>query len=445
MNILLGILIVFTIFYICTFCGYLSFNFIFGLRWKKIDLTNRIFGSFLFGSFSITAIIFILNFLYIPLVYPVFGLSLASSGYSLFYLKKINGFIFQNIRLLTKTDLIFAIIFFLVMIDIFNRATLISDGLFWWGFKARILASGPGLIRDYLSDNVFIWSHMDYPFYLPVLESWIYTYLGRVWEPYGAFFSPAFYGVLGLYVYLFIRKIASGFKGLILGIIFLFTPLLQEVSVLGYADLILSLFYLVSTLLLFRFIKTKNSIYLILSLFVVSGLFWIKKEGIILFGIYSVVFTLVCLRLKVKKFIWLLFISCIPVFLWLLLLKFYHVPSVDFVTPSLDYLKNNLQRIIEITVAMRRFLKFTPFWGLFWLLFALLCIYRIKKIKELSFMVLIFLTGIPLIVYPSLFIFSSWIPYYEHVRTSLPRLVLQVYPLAYMLFVMYFFNRYQEK
>lgn len=443
MNIFGGVFLVVTIFYICTSCGYIFFNTIFGHRWRSVNLTDRAFGSFLFGSFLLSGIIFILNLFYEP-IFPMFASLLISFVYTLVHLKVIKRFIRKNISTFSRIDYLFVIIFLLIIVDIFYRSAMVSDGLFWWGFKARIISSGPGFIRNYLSDSVFIWSHMDYPFYLPLIESWVYTFFGRIWEPYGALVSAGFYVLLGTYIYLFIRKISSGFMSLSLSLFFLFTPLVAEVSVMGYADLILSFFYLISSIFIFKFIKTKHIVYLLLSLFIASGLFWIKKEGIILFGIYSLVFIFACFKFKVRKYIWWLFVFSTPFIMWFLLLRFYQVSGVDFVTPSLLYLKNNLQRIIEISVFIRRFLKFMPFWGLFWVIFVLLFIYRIKKIKDLSLFVLILFIGIPLIVYPSLFIFSTWIPYYEHVRTSLPRLILQVYPLAYVLFVMYFFDRYPK-
>jgi hypothetical protein len=423
---------------ICFILGKIIVNLVIGKR--KIPFQPEIaISTYLIGSIFISWIIFILNIMNIKNDFFIITIALISIFYVVINIKKLTKL--SKPKSIKKGSIIiflFILIIFMCL-DIFVRSNMISDGLIIWGFRAKALYEG-NILSAFFHQPSLTWVYLDYPFYIPTLEMIIYKILGNIQESSALLIVPTYYVFSGLFIYFFSRKFYRVYKSLILLIIFLFLPHLRVISVLNYSDVPLALFYMVSVVLFFYYLISNMNIYKILSVIIASNLFWIKTEGMILNIIFVTAFFLFQMPRIVKRDIFLIVIASFPTFLWLIFLRYNNISNITYVKPSIEMFLSNISRYSETIVYLRRFLKFTPFWGWFWLILFVFLIIRLKRLKNRGIIYLIFCIFFPLCIYPFIYIFSNWTPYYEHVRTSLDRLILQITPLAFILFILLLSN-----
>lgn len=389
---------------------------------------EKVLLSFLIGSAVISWISFIFILLNLDLSLVIF------ICLSIFIIILLSGLRKMHISIsLLKFSLFIFIIW--IISDIYMRSYMISDGLYLWGFKARVLFEKTDIIKNYFQNSALIWSHIDYPLYLSVLETLIYKFFGSLWEPLAFFVVPTFYLFSGFFIFITLRRFLNFSLSFLLLILYFFIPHMRNIAVLNYADIPLALFYMIAIVYFFLYLRSNKSLYKYLSFFAAANLFWVKKEGIILFIIYLVGFFIFRGNYKKNKNDYFLFlVLSLPSLLWYFFLFINKVPSIDFVTPSYNYLVANMNRFFELPVYMRRLLKFSPHWGYFWPVLFVLMIIKYRFLKERSNQYFVYSVVLPLIIYPFIFVFSTWQPYYEHVRTALDRLILQVFPTAFILF-----------
>jgi len=444
MNILLlGYLIVGVFFIFSIFLGYTLLNLLLPHRFSTsfdFSASEKILLSFLFGSATITWFSFVFLLLNIHL-WPiiVFGLILliiSKIQFVEFYTSILSISLWKKLfPNLSKLILVFFTGW--IVFEVFIRSNMISDGLYLWGFKARVIFEGGNIITAYFKNNVLVWSHLDYPLYLPILEGLIYKLLGSIFEPVVFIIVPIFYLLGGIFIFITLRRFFKFYLCYLLLTLYFFIPHLRNIAVLNYADIPLALYYNVSVVYFFLYLRFKKSSYKYLSIFAAANLFWIKKEGFILYVIYLLGF-LIFNHIRGQKNYLFLLLSAIPCLFWYFFLFVNQVTSIDFVTPSYSFLINNINRFTEIPVYTRRLLKYPPHWGLFWPVLLVIMILRYRFIRDKSKVYLAYSVILPLIIYPCLFVFSTWQPYYEHVRTALDRLILQVFPTAFVFFAIIF-------
>src|SRR5207244_12793786 len=104
------------------------------------------------------------------------------------------------------------------------------------------------------------------------------------------------------------------------------------------------------------------------------------------------------------------------------------MPS-DFARPSFHLLADHLSRISAIVGIAFAEITEINHWSVFWLLTVVAIVYLVVTPKPSRLLLTIGILG-PVIVYPSIYVFSAWPNYTAHVTSSLPRLFLQVMPLA---------------
>ena len=430
-----------TLLLLLTFCcstGWFITAVVLKLQTSQIYWIERYIVLFLIGSAVISwlSFLFILFGIDIRILFLILTLVTIYQAVNLPFQKKFNNSKIKNVLPIVVNIIMIGLIVWIVS-DIFILSNMVSDGLNFWGFKAKVLFDGNEIVAQFFKNPTLIWAHLDYPLYLPVLEMLIYKIYGSVLEPAVLALVPGFYLLTGLFIFVFLQRFISRFHAFLLLVIFLFIPHLREIAVLSYADFSLAIFYLVSAGYYFLYLKEGKPVYRNLSLLVASNLFWVKKEGLILYLIY--LFGLLIFRSKAWRktsILLLVFIISVPLLLWNIFITINGIPARDFVEPTLDFFLSHLNRLVEIPTYTRRLMKFTPDWGLFWPILGILTILRIRSFSDLSRRYLLYAVIVPLVIYPFLFFFSAWIPYYEHVRTALDRLILQVFPLAFVLFAL---------
>ena len=325
---------------------------------------------------------------------------------------------------------------FAAIVFIQYKTALLWDGLLVWEIKARFafLNGGP-VPHAYFTDPSRAWSHPDYPLMLPMLESWIYLWIGDCDQFWVRVISLAFFGLAALVLYSGVRNLCGKKQaGLAAAALLFFVPIsVAGFAIGGYADLPLGVFYLAATSCFLRsqFEERPAAQLCLLSLF--AGLMpWIKREGIVLW-ICLMALVLVEL-LRQRKFSAAAFVIAPGAAVWagwkIAMAAVAVKAGTDFVPFSVATLQGNFSRLaVGVLMLGMEFVKIKS-WSLLWVLFpvALICLAALNRRKMAAQLLL--LVAAPLLLLSCSFVFSSWTAYQDHILTSLPRLALQVSPVA---------------
>jgi hypothetical protein len=311
------------------------------------------------------------------------------------------------------------------------------DGLLIWELKARYaFLNGGALPLAYFSDATRAYSHPEYPLYLPMLETWVYFWIGDCDQYWLKLIFPVFYaaGVLLL------GRAASSWSGrrwigLLTANLFFFIPCLTRAVggvINGYADVPLAFFYLAAFCYLSIFARENSRTALAIFVALAAALPWIKRDGVILWLVLASCGSWIIWR---RRGVVSAMLSLLPgifvIAAWQIFLRRMHVHTPrEFLSVTPSVLLSNLHRLGPITLSLLKELSTLRHWSLLWLLtiFAFFCLaWRNRSERTL---VLFICTTLPIALYCLTYFFSAWPEYSEHVSSSLGRLLLHVAPLA---------------
>ena len=355
--------------------------------------------------------------------------------------------IFRNRKLKVRIPrlrgwLEYALVFFLcleigaVLLLTFKH-TLGWDGLLIWELKARYAyLNGGALPAQYFSDAPRVFSHPEYPLFLPMLETWIYFWIGDCDQYWVKLIFPLFYAV-GMVLLAQAGTFWSGKRwiGLLVANLFLFIPFLTRAAggiVLGYADVPLSIVYLAAFYFLSIFVRQNSSAALSCFVALAAILPWIKREGVILWFVVTACGAWIIWRRRGVVPALLSFLPGVCVIVgWQIYLKAMHVsPAQDFDSIGLAPLCANLYRIGPVLRSLISEAATIEHWNLLWLatLVAFFCF--VIRGRGQHALMLVVCTVAPIALYCGVYLFSAWSDYRHHVGSSLPRLLLHVAPLS---------------
>ncbi|HEX4086248.1 MAG TPA: hypothetical protein VHY22_15130 [Chthoniobacteraceae bacterium] len=316
----------------------------------------------------------------------------------------------------------------------FAQLTAIAwDGLTVWEIKARIaLANGGSLPLDYFSDATRVWSHPDYPLMLPMLETWIYLWLGVADQSAVRILFPCFYLAAILLLYSGVAELSGKrWWGLLIAALLFFIPFFTDGNTnafTGYADFPLAVLYLAAVLALITYLRQSSVPSLILFAVYAAALPWMKREGAILWLCLMLVAGAGFLKRRRLRHALLAALPGLLVILgWKLALAAARtVPNTDFLPINAANIRHHLDRIPIIAQWVAREIISIHDWSLLWPLCAIaLLTLAIKGNRGMSLRLLV-LIGMPLSIYSGIYILSSWQPFESHVACSLDRLVSQL-------------------
>jgi len=320
------------------------------------------------------------------------------------------------------------------------KHTLGWDGLLVWEIKARYAFLSDGVLpAAYFKGNSGrAFSHPDYPLALPFTQLWIYLWTGQANQFWAKTIFPVFYIVgAGLLALLGRRVTGRRSLGYGLAILAYFVPqvtIAAGSTMVGYADLPLSIFYLATVgYLLCSLIEQPTYAFSVFAT-CLAFLPWIKHEGAIMWLIAAVAGVAVTLAQRKS---WARLPALCPGLLLMLSWRvFLHAKgatrSVDLSTPSLETLRANLGRLGPIYHVLLREITTVNHWGNFWLLSGTAWAYLLWRWRSLPSLVLLGTTLLPIFFYSVIYVFSAWPQYWEHVGNSIPRLLMQVIPVAWL-------------
>lgn len=316
-----------------------------------------------------------------------------------------------------------------------------------WNFRARWLFRGGQqwtyAFSDYVAD-----SHPDYPLLLPVS-------VFRAWRLIGQDTVAIPILIAGFFTYGSIILILSAValfrgpnQGYLAALMMLLTTKLLKVGAHQYSDTPLA-FYILSTIILFS-LKQRYPAAALRIMFLAgltaSCAFWTKNEGLVFGGLIVLVhfggnMIINDWRRSIKEFSVFL-LGVIPVLSALILFKWQLAPPNDIVNLNrLSYFWNNLLDIGRYRIVIAAFTEeiFLFNDGVFFLLAVYLSISGIPKaqLRDRQFLAQATVLGLMLACYfftYVIFSYSSAADLQWHLRSSLDRLVVHLWPSLVFLF-----------
>jgi hypothetical protein len=343
----------------------------------------------------------------------------------------------------SRAEVFLRIVFALELVAIVAMSlqhTLGWDGLTVWELKARYaFLNGGVLSTTYFSDVARWFSHPEYPLLLPLTETWLYLWLGECDQYWVKLLFPIWYLAGGLMLWL--AGCALGQRRWVGWLLVLLFPLVPAIHgapggvAVGYADIPLGAIYIASILYLLRFLADGSRNALILCLALSSTLPWMKREGAVLWLVISIGLATMLWHRKQRRVAVLCFLpGGLVVLGWKLFCTIQHaLPSRDFTAVSPTSLLANIGRLPDICREVFLIVAATQLWDIFWLLALVAMFAALVRDRGSVTGTVCWVLLAPFACYSSSYLFSSWPDYIAHMDTSLPRLLIQLTPAAWLL------------
>ena len=320
------------------------------------------------------------------------------------------------------------------------RGTLEWDGLVVWEAKAYLACLNDGRVPlAYFADPARQWSHPQYPLFVPLLEAWLYGWLGRCDQSLAGLLFPLFYlAAAGLLVVGGLRLGKSLGRGMAASLLLFCVPQLvvgAGSAASGYADFPLAVVYLGAVVYLADYALTQEPGSLRLAAALALCLPWIKQEGVVLAVCFLALAGVLLWQRRQGRGNLLLVPAVLALPLcWAGFLAWQGAPrSQDFLPFTLATLDAHLDRLGTIVGAVVDDLKSQEQWGLLWPALPVAALLLALRRDRPPFLLLGLTIALPMTLYAATYLFSAWVPYSLHIASSLPRLLSHVAPLAVLL------------
>jgi len=285
---------------------------------------------------------------------------------------------------------------------------------------------------EYFSDPSRLWSHQDYPLMIPLLETWVYQWIGDCNQTFAKVPFPLFYvAAAALLISATFRLTGKAWPGALAAMLIGFVPSLTLEpggAASGWGDFPLSVIYLTAVIYLLDFLKTRSHESLRIFTFASALLPWVKNEGSILWVTLFIALAVMAWARQCRlQFLRACLCSLIVVVAWKGFVAAVHAPKLkDFVPITMEALAANFDRIAVLALSVPQQIIDVDRWSLLWpvTLAALLVLARRKRNADA--LLLAWCIGFPIAAFSSVYLFSSWPDYRFHFATSFPRLLVDV-------------------
>jgi len=319
-----------------------------------------------------------------------------------------------------------------------HKWNLSWDGLIVWEAKATIAFRHAGALPLQYFTGGYEVSHVAYPLFLPLLEAWIYEWLGHIDQGMIKLVGPYLY-LAALLLLIGSARRATNSVWVATLAVFLFGLLpictLGYGSVSsGYADFPLAVVWLCALVHSMEYWRTGELAAARLT--GVSAMFlpFVKNDGVIaLFCIILTVLPKVIQERNWKAAAWMMTPGLGVLFGWHLLIKLSHVKEGDLVPFTLGNLLAHLDRTGTLVRSTIQELLTWNHWSILWPAAIVAAIVLVSHTRIATWYPLVVNALLPVLLYPCVFFFSAWVPFQAHVGLALPRLFIHSAPAAILL------------
>ena len=356
----------------------------------------------------------------------------------------------------SRTSRIFFIVFTALIIINFLIVVFLTvlfpirfwDAISCWSLKGRAFFID-GIINTFYTVHDYGFSHPSYPLYLPLIQTWLLSWMGEINENILKLIFPIFYSSLlfSLY-YLFRQKVRKLFS-----IIFVFVisalPIIVDHGYIEYTNLLFSVAMLLAVYFFYiaRVMKDKTT-FLILSAIFFSIMALTRSEGIIyvaLFIIINLIFT-ISGSLKKDRLAKNLLNFLMPLAVFVIFLIPWYLLKIKLGLPVLStewsgFINGGitagagmsglreaasvlgLQLLLSMNDSTRA--VFGSFYGPVWILMLVAMLFSLKRhFKDFGWIFFVFLSAGMMAIFISLSAISDF-------ANSAERYILHLFPLAY--------------
>ena len=160
------------------------------------------------------------------------------------------------------------------------------DAVAIYAIKSKIFYLAGAIPQDFFQTLAAAFPHPDYPLNIPLVETFIYIFMGSLNDQLVKVIFPLFFfGILAL-LYYGIRRFASASYALLFVFLLATIPQFNEYATNAYLDLPFAYYYFASFIFLFLWFKdNKDTGSLVVSAIMAALSAWTKNEGLMYCGI----------------------------------------------------------------------------------------------------------------------------------------------------------------
>ncbi len=318
------------------------------------------------------------------------------------------------------------------------KHTLGWDGLMNWELKARYAFLNQGALPgEYFSGGGRAFTHPTYPLGIPFTELWVYLALGEANQFWAKSIFPIYYaaGTL-LLASLASRITGQNWIGLLVAALLFITPQVTigtGGAMSGYADFPLSAIYLAAVgFLVLSCLRNDPTAFRVYAT-CTPLLPWFKREGTVLWLIAGLPGAFLILRERQPRRLFALLPGVVLIGAWAVFsLVMRTVPSDDFLPVGAKMIAGIPHRVLLIGHAVITEVTDWHQWSLLWSLLTAAFAYLLACRRTSAVITLLWAVLAPIAMYSSTYLFSAWENFEGYLGTSLPRLLMHVAPLAWL-------------
>ncbi|MBN2072924.1 MAG: glycosyltransferase family 39 protein [Actinobacteria bacterium] len=178
----------------------------------------------------------------------------------------------------------FVVVFFTVIFPI-----KFWDAISCWSLKGRAFFID-GIINNFYLEHDYTFSHPSYPLYLPIMQTWVLSWIGEMNENLLKLIFPVIYSSLLFTLYYLFRQRLGRLLSVSLVFIVSVLPIIVDHGYIEYANLLFSVIMLLAVYFLYMSgIMNGKTSYLILSAIFFSIMALTRSEGIFYILLFLVI------------------------------------------------------------------------------------------------------------------------------------------------------------
>jgi hypothetical protein len=308
-----------------------------------------------------------------------------------------------------------------------GRPLQIWDSWVTWGMKARLIWQTDTIPPAVYADPSRAVTLLSYPLLLPLLEAWLYAWVGAPDDRLAGLVVVGAYAALLGAVYIALRGRGIPAWLATAGVVYVCSIwTVAGLAGLAFADVPLALFALVAGIYLVRWLVGGPPGALVVAAVASGALGWTKREGLVLFALLVAASLVASRRWRTPATLALG--GLVVAGPWLAFIAWRGAPDWQFVTPSPAIAFEHRDRLGFVFGTLARW-SIEPGWSFVWPLGVLgLLLVPVRGPRSIDLLPLV--AAGYLAVMGASYLFSAFLPYETHVLASLGRLMAHVAPLV---------------
>ena len=263
------------------------------------------------------------------------------------------------------------------------------DAIAIYGIKSKIFYLAGSIPKGYFSSICGAFPHPDYPLNIPLLETYVYLFLGRLNDQLVKIIFPLYYiAALGVFYYA-VRRFAGRIYALVFTFLMASVSQFSSYGANAYADLPMAYYYFTSAVFLFSWFRdTRRTAHLAISAVMAALAGWTKNEGLMYCLInFIVIGAFLGFNLKkVKKrdclmaglYVLTVALILFP-FLWIRSAEHLVNTDVESAGSGALYMVRQLYKLGPILYEFQKEFFGPKKWNILWPIIALVFIFRFKN------------------------------------------------------------------